>query len=575
MKARVGVWGKMGTTFAGYLPTIDLQFSEEIGGGGDLSYTALMSDVDALDAWDTVLRVELETSTGWIWGPAYAVRHDYDHPGGSRRFSFRARSLMEVWFSETVVLPEYVVDTVPRKAGQERGVGWMMSAYSPTDDPHEPWDRCYDTSRTTLPPNWPSGTGAKWISASGSSEETESKYFRSWLTITGTQPKMVKFWMASDEEATLWVAGEPIIVDFESGEDKKNRESDKAKMTLYPGTYAIGVDTETVVSKGGDGVDPIIVAGAILNSDGDPATWIVSTNEDDWVACRRDNNPPDDIPPGPTPGAVLHYLITEAKERNASGWDSITMDFNGTHDSYGVPWGTEVLVENKYNYGSETYWSMFQGWIENDDVDIWLTGDLVLHAAPRQGQNKTGSITLTTTHLHSFTTRGQDNRRGSWTLSKYNKGWFYVGTGGMRRESSLEIGTAWSKATTRKITKAAMRDYWRWDGSGSLNPPQTGWMPYQNIKIGDWLNLDYQAIERVVMVTSFSAKAGEGGLLWDIEVTEYQPRVEGAPTTMAAAALETGGTLQAVPEPEVSEPEVSEPEVPEEPENPENSEEVA
>ena len=46
-------------------------------------------------------------------------------------------------------------------------------------------------------------------------------------------------------------------------------------------------------------------------------------------------------------------------------------------------------------------------------------------------------------------------------------------------------------------------------------------MPYVDFEVGDWMTVDYQAIEHNLSVVSISATAGEGGLLFDIEFTEY------------------------------------------------------
>jgi hypothetical protein len=516
----VAVYGKTGVTRVGLLPVIGLKFSEEVGGSGSCTFEALKSDLDTLSAWDAVIRIEIETAPGvWTMGPCYVTRHEYSHKAGSLRYSMTCRGLLEAWADETVFLPEYVVSIMPKKSGAERGVGWMSSAYSTTGDPNEPWDRCYLTSRTTKPPDWPTGTNAEWISASGASSEMEAKYFRSTMTITGSASRLVRFYLSSDESATLWVAGERIIEtnSVETGKD----EFSKADMVLFPGTYAIGIYTATHFTKGGDGMDPVIAAGAILNEAGDPSSWIMRTDDATWKACRRDTEPPDDIPPGPTPGQTLLYLIGEAKERDATGWDNVTYSFTNTHDSYGVPWVRDDVAERMFRYGHHTYWAAFEAWAEANEFDVWMNGDLVLRAAPRQGQARSG-MTFTTTHLRTFSTTGTEGY-GTWVLAQAHDGWVYHAASGPRREYAIELGEAITGPIASKIAKASLKDVWRHDGSGSLNPPQSGWMPYVDFKLGDWLRVTYKDINQMFSVTSLSAIAGEGGLLWDIEFTEYPP----------------------------------------------------
>jgi len=515
MRARVAVYSSNGLTYKGILPTIGLQFSDEVGGGGTCTFEALMSDIDALSAWDAVIKIQLETTPGtWVNGPAYATRHNYTHPGGYRRFRFTAKALLEAWGEDAVLFPEYAVAKIPRRARTERGIGWMSSAYDPARDPDESWDACYETGRTAKPDYWPSGTGAEWISASGATDETEAKYFRTWLTITGSQPRLLEFFMSSDESATLWIAGERVIQT--SSVETGKKEFSKNKIVLYPGTYAVGVYTATHFSKGGDGIDPILVAGAILDSEGDPTSWILKSNNSTWKACRRDDEPPNDVPPGPTPGAVLRYLVAEAAERNCSGWPNVTLGFSDTHDSNGLPW--DDISERMFRYGSDSYWAIFQAFSESDEVDIWMGADLVLRAAARQGQAR--SIVFTAEHFHSFATRGTPGA-GSWAMALCHDGWTYASVSGPRREYALELGQALTRVVGKKIIKASLRDKWRWDASGSMNPPQAGWRPYVDFGVGDWMTVDYQAIEHNLSVVSISATAGEGGLLFDIEFTEY------------------------------------------------------
>jgi hypothetical protein len=506
---------------AGVLPVIGLKFSEEIDGSGTCTYEALMSDVDALSAWDAVIKIELETTPGtWVPGPAYVSRHQYTHHAGFRRFAFQCRGLLEAWADETVFLPEYVVDTVPKKSGEDRGIGWMSTAYVPAEDTGpggEPWDGCYDSGRTTMPGNWPSGTGAEWISVTGASDTTERKYFRTTMTISGgTAAKLYRFWLASDENAMLWVAGERVI-DLQTTEDKKMDDAMKARRWMFPGKYAVGVSTETVKTKGGDGVDPILVAVEQLDAEGNHIAWVKRSNNTTWVACRRDDEPPLDQPPGPTPGQVLLYLIGEAKDRNCTGWRSVTFSFTKTTDTYGQAW--EDVIEELFDYAHHTYKYAFDLYADSDQFDVWMGADLILHAAKKRGQER--AITFTEEHFWKFGTQGTEGY-GTWGLAKAHDGWVWAGkSSGPRREFGAEFGTAITRPIAKKKIKAALKDSWRWDASGSMNPPQPGWQPYVDISLGDWMHVDYRAVIHNVCIMSFSAEAGEGGLKWDIEFTEY------------------------------------------------------
>lgn len=521
------VYSNDGKTYRGILPVIGLKFSEEIGGGGTCTFEALWSDVNALSGWDAVIKISLERAPNtWFFGPAYVTRHSYTHKAGSRRYSFTCRGLLEAWASETVLLPEYVVNTMPTKARQERGIGWMSAFYHAGSDPYEAWDRLIDDPFPhALPEGWPSGSGAQWITASGSNDTAECKYFRHGIQITGTSPRLVEFYLSADESATLWVAGERIIET--SSVETGYKTFEKARMRMYPGYYVVGIRMDTVYSKGGSGSDSVLAAGAILNSDGDPTSWIMHTQEDQsWIAARRDDVPPNDIPPGPTPGEVLAGLHKEAKERNASGWINTTLGFYNYTDSYGTAWGKNDITEQIHRYGQTTYWDLFQQWGESGEVDVWMGADLVLHASLTQGRHR--SITFTEEHFHTFSTQGTEGN-GNWVVAEGHGGWVYAGNKTPRREYALEIGTAYSRPAAAKIAKASLKDGWRWDASGSMNPPQAGWIPYYNFGLGDDMSVAYGTLVHNLSVTSLSAEAGEGGLLWDVEFTEYPPEAEPPP----------------------------------------------
>jgi hypothetical protein len=525
MRARVAIYSKDGATFLGYMPVKGLKFSEDIGGGGSCTFDVLYSDYDGIEAWDSVIKIQLERAPGvWVNGPAYVSRHQYSHRAGSRWFSIQCRGLLEAWASETVLLPEYVVNTMTKRAREERGIGWMSTSYDAANDPYETWGAIMHDGRSSRPEDWPSGSGAEWITAQGSSQASECKYFRHKLTITGTASRFVRFWLSSDESATLWVAGERVIETSSTEDGYKTCE--KQSMRMFPGTYVVGIRTDTVYSKGGSGTDPVIACGAIINEDGDPSTWIMRTDNATWIACRRDDVPPNDVPPGPNPGVVIRGLVNEAKERKASGWPKVTFGFTTLKDSYNVSWGRNDVTEQLHRYGQTTYWDLFQQWGESGEVDVWMGADYVLHASLTQGRHR--ALTFTETHFSTFNTAGTEGN-GNWVVGQGHGGWINAGSKVPRREYALEVGTAYSRPALTKIAKASLKDAWRWDASGRMNPPQAGWIPYYDFGLGDDMAVHYQGVIHNLSVTSLSAEAGEGGLLWDVEFTEYPPEGEPPP----------------------------------------------
>lgn len=527
--ARVRVYGPSGTGAAlGVLPTEGLSFSVERGGGGGCTFTALWDDLDALSAWDSVIHVELLTPPStWTAVAAYALRPPFRRDAvGRPRVQCTAVALLEQWASETVILPEYSVGDIPRGAGTDRGIGWMSSAYDPDADPNEAWAGCYETTRATYPTlslttggAWPSGTGAEWISVTGASDEAERKLFRtssaSPLTVATAGP--VRVHLASDSPGTMYIAGEPVL-DVQGGEPGKEPITfEQADMWLEAGDYACAFDTESIWDTGGDGVDPMIVAICSLDIDGDPDAWLLVSNGTDWVACRRDVDPPDNDPPGPTPGAMLDYLVTEAQDRAASGWTGVTLGFSATTDSYSDAWPTEsTIIERVVRYGADTLWSLFQMFAESDECDVWMGPDLEVQAAAVQGE--TTAVTLTEEDIATMSdSRAADP--GTWVAALALDGWITASAGTPRREYGMEVGTALNRAVASRIVTTALAENGRWDGVATLKPTPSS-IPLVGFNVGDTITITYADAPTTVQVLSVTGTALQASIEWQLELVE-------------------------------------------------------
>jgi hypothetical protein len=492
----------------------DIKFSDEAGGSGTLSFTALYADLSASGALDPskVLFVELETSPGvWTAVLPYVLRPPFKRKRvGVGTVACLAVSVPEGWGAWTVFYPEYATNQMVPEAGTERGLGWMNTAYAWQSDPREPWDKCYEASRSERPtePEWPTGSGAKWISASGATAFSERKLFRSEMTITGTGPQMIRCYFSSDESATLWIAAEKVLETSNTEFGRKYTEI--VDVHLFPGTYAVGIDTKTHFTKGGDGVDPVILACAKVDDDGEPTSWVKVT-DDTWGACRRDDiTGPNSNPPGPTPGAIILDIIGEAVTRGTCGWANVTYDFDGVTDSYGAPWA--VSTERLVRYGFDDYAQFFNA-LGETEADIWMTPDMVLHAAPKQGQIR--GYTWTENQILSMSDVIVEDL-GTAIMGLTTDGWVSGVMGGWRRESGLEIGQALSTDLGQRVIASALSQVGRWDASFTYAPGQ---IPFFDFNVGDWVQITYRDLTLQVRILSISASAGDGGLLWSMEVT--------------------------------------------------------
>jgi hypothetical protein len=152
---------------------------------------------------------------------------------------------------------------------------------------------------------------------------------------------------------------------------------------------------------------------------------------------------------------------------------------------------------------------------ETDEADTWLTPALVLNAAPSQGT--TTAVTLDTSDIVTMSdTSAKDE--GTWVAALAIDGWITGSQGSPRREYGMEVGTALSRAVAGRVVASALAENGRWDGSCRLAPGAP--TPLVDFQPGDTITLSYSDAPTTVQVLSMSATAGEGGLLWDLELAE-------------------------------------------------------
>ena len=519
--AALAIYSPDGATRRGTLPTIGLTVSAEVGGGGSAQFGALRSDLDAVAGWDSVAVLELDHGTGPTPAAVYALRRPFTRnkvaaAGSDSVWTCQATALAQEWAGHTVLMPEYAGSAMPRGAGEERTIGWQMTAYDPATDPREPWDGCYNTARTKLPKGWPSGAGAKWITVTGATDMTERKLFRAWLDLTGMSgTQLCRVWISSDESATLYIAGEKLVESASA--ETGYQEFTRADIVLSPHRFAVAVDTATDFTKGGDGIDPILVAVAVLDDNGDPQSWPLVSDAADWVACRRNDEPPGEEPPGPTPGQVILALLAEAQVRGVEGWANVTADFTDALDSYGQPW-PEPIVERVFRLAADTMWSILSALAETDEVDCWIEPGLVLRAAPRQGTT-TATVTLDSVNVASMREE-RPEPDGSWAAGLTVRGWVDGSIPGPRREYMVELGTAGSFPIAGRILAAALRSQARRDFTADLLPTIR---PMVDLVPGDTVHISYGDVAAEVTVLSLSGRVTESVLTWQAELVEVAP----------------------------------------------------
>lgn len=506
------------------LPVSGLEWSDDVGGYGGVKFTASTLAVDPDALTDCVVKVATPLTAGAepTEITAYAVRGNGRNPV-ARTVDVSGNALLPVWSTDAVIRPEFGGDKMPRGSGEQRGLSWVSSAYDPATDPDEPWDLLSVSSRTTMPtePAWPTGSGAQWITATTVANGLR-KLFRAWLVVPNDYT-LIRTYFSSDESATIWVGGEALIQTDNVEVGKK--ETHKADRVFMAGTYAVAVDTATHVtprSEGGDGVDPILVAIAQINGVGDALSWLL-VSDDSWVATRRQITGPGSAPPGPTPGALVELLATEAADRGVTTWVGLTRDFDGALDSDGNPWTT--TEERIARYSFDTYLTFFDG-LGDVACDMRITPELVLQARVFEGVDlSTGPspvILRPSVGVKAYTETVQAIT-GTVADAYTVDGWITVTDldATVRREFVLSLGTAPSLSQGERVASEAIAEFSQERSDASIEFIATAnAVPYQDFRPGDTVLVEAsKGVYTARRILSLGGK-GTSPVTWTAELGE-------------------------------------------------------
>lgn len=459
----VQVYDPTNTTLIGQVFPSTINVSAPLGGKGTLTMTVpptdplLVANPTAMD--DCVFRASVPDGAGGLVVEAYANRMPCKAvlvalDGGELVWQVTAAGLDVVWGRDAVILPEYAAaGDMPPTAGRERAVSWAASMYNPASDTGF-WDDIIEVpSRTTRPtePVWPTGTTAQWITCNDVAEG-DRKLFRGWLTIAADDTP-VGIWYSGDEALTLWLGGEAIASTDYTEIGKKY--TGRVNMVLAAGTYAVGIDTITRYTIGGDGYDPVILAVATIDSAGDPVTWLLQSSSSSFVAARLVEDTGQ--PPGPTVGHILTTLHGEAQGIDIATWDALTLGFTSSVDTDGVAW--EARPEMVLTYAGDDYATIWDR-LSDTGLDVRITPTGVLEARQSQGTDLSATVTISrVAGITPMVEPALGNTVHTLTL----EGWVTVKHAGQyaaqgRRPMFLQLGTAASTTMGALVATNSLPD---------------------------------------------------------------------------------------------------------------------
>jgi hypothetical protein len=500
-----------------------VDWSFNLDGSGGLSFTCsrwlpeLVATPTLLHDCTVAVAVPLTAGGSPTELELYAVRYDHTRIVVARDRNRAAetvqvsgaRTATEAWLTDAVVRPEYAASaaTMPTLAGPERAISWVASEYDPDDDPTL-WETPITFTRPD-PTGWPTGTGAAWIRPDTVPTAAERMLFRAWITVASLG--VIRFHFSADESTAVWVAGEVLV--RTNDQEYGRRRTYVAERAMYPGTYAVAVDSLLIDSgSAGDGQDGMKFAACTLDNDGEPDTWLRVSNTTDWVTVGVDE---DTDMPGPATGAVLHTLLTEAQARNVPTLDVVTLSFDWDTDSTATAWPAlreERLLEN----GVTTIWQATQG-LGDMGLDVRITPAKVLDAWHERGTDL--SATIAVDSFAELTARGVPPL-GSVVDVRTPDGWVTVTdaaavTAMGRREFGMQMGSAQSIGQGRRLATKALED----DVARQQEIMQgtflakDGAVPYDDWNVGDTVDVGPDAVPQRCLGLAGSWR-GNGPVQW-------------------------------------------------------------
>lgn len=520
------------------LPASDVKWSWVLGGGGYLSFTVddrvepLLSTPRLLD--DCVVKVAVpltEPGTSLTEVAAYAVRGRsgtlWGPNGGSSRRISGAPTLWTAWAQDAILHPES--NEIAQMSLPERYFGWMSTIYSASQDAGlwaTPGDQAgkqkspSTKSREGNPDGWPTDLeDAYWITKPDGPMRGWRHLFIADCVVPSDCYLTVYF--SGDESAAVYF-GSSLVIQTSSSETGYESLSYWSAF-VEAGTYRVAIDKTSIGSRGGDGIDPALLAVATNNNDGSVADVLLVTNAADWLCYTTD--PDGGEVPSLTPGQIVEELHSQAVQRGVSTWSALTLGFDGDMDSDGVAWPNRE--ERNWRIGYDRYLDMVEG-LGDLGFAPEVTPALVLEAWADRGTDRSATVTLAT--LDEIATADEQGVgiTATYLPVETQDGWTIVTSAAAeaavgRREAALSLGNAPSTAQGKRLGQKVLDERMATaETERTINfYARTGSVPFQDFGLGDTVSITVGAstTKGVILDLAAAQSSVEGILRWTAKVS--------------------------------------------------------
>jgi hypothetical protein len=531
-RSELRVYDRTGTGSYTVLPASGLGFSTSLGGGGFLSaevesrLAAITGAPTLLD--DCVIKLALpltEPGTTFTEVLAYANRARngtlWAGAGAQTRQIRQAPSLFTVWSQDAILHPEG--NAIAQMTADKRYFGWQSTIYDPTGDgwgtpsDNEGQQDSTGGNRAGNPDGWPTELGnAYWITRGATSNGDRHLFIAD--CVVPTDCYLTVYW-SSDESAAVYFAGS--LIGQSSSSETGYLEIHTWSAWVTAGTYRVGIDKTSVVTRpGGNGRDPVLLGIATNDSDG-AIVDILLVTDTDWLVYTMD--PVNGEAPSLTPGAIVAELHTQAAARGVDTWSALTLGFDADVDSDGHPW--PVREERDWRIAYDRHLDMLEG-LGDTGFCPEITPALVLEGWSDRGTDLSATVTIAALVEADSVDESGTGVAATYMPVETEDGWVIVenataaATYG-RRETALSLGNAPSIAQGRRLGQKVLDD--------RLSRPETEWIvqfyatarctPFVDFNLGDTVTIDIggTGTPRVVLEIGGQADHTEGIIRWTIK----------------------------------------------------------
>lgn len=322
---------------------------------------------------------------------------------------------------------------------------------------------------------------------------------------------------AADDQADVYLDG--VLLARMTGADSW-RATTEVFFILYAGTHALTAVCENLERPG---ENPGGFIAAIMGDSGsvspDPDAVIVKTDPDQTIA-EPWKGEGYTATPGMTPGETLRRGVDDAQTRG--GLIGVTYDFDWDHDSYVNAWLVSPAITMR---PTDSLTSLVER-LREHEVEVWMTHEMLLRAAPRRGEDKEGAVRLSLGSELTSVRHSRPRRRGNvllvrtqsedWEEHEDDDSVTAVG----RREDSLELGSVDDHVSATKPVRAAFERNARGRVESRLEHAETArTRPMVDYTVGDRVTVpawtqDREVEGRVIRVAG-RATGESSGIRWE------------------------------------------------------------